>query len=113
MSNFPSGLFGEAIDLAPVIVNQVEYHAFIGQEAVLAVCAERDVELTAYRPLGSGRVGEEPVIREIAETHGKSPAQVALRWLIEQPRGLGGAQVGQRRAPPREPRRVRLRADRG
>ena len=86
VSNFPSGLFREAIDLAPVIANQVEYHVFMSQEALLAVCAERDVELTAYRPLGSGRAGEEPVVREIAEAHGKTPAQVALRWLIEQPR---------------------------
>jgi 2,5-diketo-D-gluconate reductase B len=86
VSNFPSALFTEALDLAPVIVNQVEYHPFLSADAVLEVCEQRDVELTAYRPLAKGKVDEEPVIRQIAAAHGKTPAQVALRWLIEQPR---------------------------
>ena len=85
VSNFPSKLFGEALDLAPVIVNQVEYHPYLSQEAVLRMCAERDVELNAYRPLGKGEVTHDPVLHEIAEVHGKTSAQVALRWLIEQP----------------------------
>jgi 2,5-diketo-D-gluconate reductase B len=85
VSNFPSKLFREALDLAPVIVNQVEYHPYLSQEALLRVCAERDVELTAYRPLGKGEVAHDPVLHEIAEAHGKTAAQVALRWLIEQP----------------------------
>jgi 2,5-diketo-D-gluconate reductase B len=86
VSNFPSAMFVEALDLAPVIVNQVEYHPFLSADAVLEVCRQRDVGLTAYRPLAKGKVGEEPVIREVAQAHGKTPAQVALRWLIEQPR---------------------------
>jgi diketogulonate reductase-like aldo/keto reductase len=86
VSNFPSALFQEALDLAPVIVNQVEYHPFLSADAVLEVCEQHDVELTAYRPLAKGKVADEPVIREIAEAHGKTPAQAALRWLIEQPR---------------------------
>jgi 2,5-diketo-D-gluconate reductase B len=86
VSNFPSTLFRDALDLAPVIVNQVEYHPFLSQEALLRVCAERDVALTAYRPLGKGEVAHDPVMREIADARGKTAAQVALRWLIEQPR---------------------------
>ena len=85
VSNFPSKLFRQALDLAPVIVDQVEYHPFLSQEAVLRVCAERDVGLTAYRPLGKGEVAHHPVLHEIAEARGKTAAQVALRWLIEQP----------------------------
>ena len=85
VSNFSSSLYRQALELAPVLVNQVEYHPFLSQEAVLRVCAEHDVELTAYRPLGKGSVGDEPVLREIADAHSKTPAQVALRWLIEQP----------------------------
>jgi 2,5-diketo-D-gluconate reductase B len=85
VSNFSSRLFREALDLAPVIVNQVEYHPFLSAQAVLEVCKERDVELTAYRPLAKSKVNREPVLVEIAEAHGKTPAQVALRWLIEQP----------------------------
>ena len=85
VSNFSSTLFREALDLAPVIVNQVEYHPWLSAQAVLDVCAERGVELTAYRPLAKGKINREPVLVEIAEAHGKTPAQVALRWLIEQP----------------------------
>jgi 2,5-diketo-D-gluconate reductase B len=86
VSNFPATLFREALELAPVVVDQVEYHPFLGQEALLRVCAERDVELTAYRPLARGAVAGDPVIAEIARAHGATPAQVALAWLIGQPR---------------------------
>jgi 2,5-diketo-D-gluconate reductase B len=84
VSNFTSAQFREALDLAPVIVNQVEYHPFLDQSAVLEVCRERDVELTAYRPLGKGEALEDPVIGSIAATRGATPAQVILAWLIGQ-----------------------------
>jgi 2,5-diketo-D-gluconate reductase B len=84
VSNFTSTQFREALDLAPVIVNQVEYHPFLDQSAVLDVCRERHVELTAYRPLGKGEVLGDPTIREIASAHGATPAQVTLAWLIGQ-----------------------------
>jgi 2,5-diketo-D-gluconate reductase B len=85
VSNFTAEQYREALDLAPVIVNQVEYHPLLSQEAVLEVCAERDVELTAYRPLAKGEVADDPAIGEIAAAHGATPAQVALAWLIGQP----------------------------
>jgi 2,5-diketo-D-gluconate reductase B len=84
VSNFTSTQFREALDLAPVIVNQVEYHVYLDQSAVLEVCRERGVELTAYRPLGKGQVMSDPVLGEIAAAHGATPAQVALAWLIGQ-----------------------------
>jgi 2,5-diketo-D-gluconate reductase B len=84
VSNFTSAQFREALDLAPVIVNQVEYHAYLDQSAVLEVCRERDAELCAYRPLGKGQVASDPVIAEIAAANGATPAQVALAWLIGQ-----------------------------
>jgi 2,5-diketo-D-gluconate reductase B len=86
VSNFTSEQFREAVDLAPVIVNQVEYHPFLDQSAVLEVCRERDVELTAYRPLFKGAALEDPVLVEIADAHGATPAQVTLAWLIGQER---------------------------
>jgi 2,5-diketo-D-gluconate reductase B len=84
VSNFTAAQFREALDLAPVIVNQVEYHVYLDQSAVLEVCRERGVELTAYRPLGKGQVTSHPAIAEIAAAHGATPAQVALAWLIGQ-----------------------------
>jgi 2,5-diketo-D-gluconate reductase B len=41
--------------------------------------------VTAYSPLAQGELLRDPVIREIAEAHGKNPAQVVLRWLLDQP----------------------------
>jgi 2,5-diketo-D-gluconate reductase B len=84
VSNFTSAQFREALDLAPVIVNQVEYHVYLDQSAVLEVCRERGAELCAYRPLGKGQVTSDAVIAEIAAANGTTPAQVALAWLIGQ-----------------------------
>ena len=86
VSNFPPGLFARALELAPVATNQVEYHPFLGQERLLEVAEAHDVFLTAYSPLAHGRVVEEPVLQEIGAAHGKSAGQVALRWLLDQPR---------------------------
>jgi 2,5-diketo-D-gluconate reductase B len=86
VSNFTTGQFREALDLAPVLVNQVEYHPYLDQSALLEVCRERDAELTAYRPLMKGEALDDPVIVEIAEAHGATPAQVTLAWLIGQER---------------------------
>jgi 2,5-diketo-D-gluconate reductase B len=86
VSNFTSAQFREALDLAPVLVNQVEYHPYLDQSAVLEVCRERDAQLTAYRPLVKGEALEDPVIVEIAAAHGATPAQVTLAWLIGQDR---------------------------
>ena len=43
-----------------------------------------DYLLTAYRPIARGEVLDDQTLREIEEVHGKTPAQVALRWLIQQ-----------------------------
>ena len=67
------------------MTDQVEYHPFVDQKAVASACRAHGVALTAYMPLARGRVFDEPVIREIAEAKGKSPAQIVMRWHIEQP----------------------------
>lgn len=85
VSNFPPSLLKEAIDTTRVITNQVEYHPFLGQRKLLQILRAHDMMLTAYSPLARGRVLEDETLVEIGNHHGKSPAQVALRWLIEQP----------------------------
>lgn len=85
VSNFPSDLLGEALDAAPVICDQVEYHPYLGQPRVLQVARERDVLVTAYSPLAQGAVLRDPVITEIAAAHERSAAQIVLRWLLDQP----------------------------
>ncbi len=86
VSNFPASLFRRALRAAPVFANQVEYHPLLGQDELLALCDEHDAMLTAYAPLAQGKVPGHPLFEEIGGAHDKSAAQVALRWLIEQPR---------------------------
>lgn len=83
VSNFPPPLLRRALELAPVVCDQVELHPFLGQDALLEIAAERELAITAYSPLAGGRVPEDPVLAEIAEQVGGTPAQVALRWLLD------------------------------
>jgi len=84
VSNFPSAMLREAAALAPVFANQVEYHAYLAQDAVLGACHEHSVMLTAYSPFAHGRLLDDPVLAEIAAAHEATPSQVALAWLLEQ-----------------------------
>lgn len=63
-------------------VNQVEYHPLLTQEPLRAYCEQKGIRLTAWSPLMQGNL-DLPVLKEIAEKHGKSPAQVVLRWDIQ------------------------------
>ncbi len=87
VSNFTVALLDEAVAKSPepLVTNQIEYHAYLRQDKVLAACARHDVLVTCHVPLGRGRVLDDPVIEDIATAHNKSPAQVALRWLVQQP----------------------------
>lgn len=85
VSNFPRGLLSEARELAPILCEQVEYHVYLQQRELLRYVDQHDLLLTAYCPLAQGQVLEDPVLRELAAAHDKTPAQIALRWLIQQP----------------------------
>ncbi|WP_062010968.1 aldo/keto reductase [Aureimonas sp. AU4] len=89
VANFTSAMLDDAsaISEAPLVCNQVEYHPMLSQEAILGACARHDMALVAYSPIGQGRdLLEHPTIQGVARAHGRSPAQVVLRWEIEQPR---------------------------
>jgi 2,5-diketo-D-gluconate reductase B len=88
VSNFTVTLLAEAVERhrADLLCDQVEYHPFLSQRPVLEAVCKYGMMLTAYAPVARGRVGNEPVLRRIAETYGKTPAQVALKWLIDQDR---------------------------
>jgi 2,5-diketo-D-gluconate reductase B len=85
VSNFPAGLLREALQVAPVFADQVEFHPFLGQDEIVAFAAEKDFMVTAYSPLARGKVPEDATLREIGEAHGKTAGQVALRWLLDKP----------------------------
>ena len=86
VSNFPVALMKEAVETQgiPILANQVEYHPYLSQNRVLAYCRQAGIALTAYCPLAEGRVAGDPVLRGIGAKYGRTAAQVALRWLIEQ-----------------------------
>ena len=84
VSNFSPSLVEEASEHVDVFCNQVEYHVYKDQDAVLNQARKTDYLLVAYRPLSRGSVEEDATLREIGEAHGKTAAQVALRWLVQQ-----------------------------
>jgi 2,5-diketo-D-gluconate reductase B len=86
VSNFDIDQLDEARELsdAPVLTNQVQYHPFWDQQSLLDYCRIHDVLLTAYSPLGHGGVLDDPVLERIGRRYAKTPAQVALRWLVQQ-----------------------------
>lgn len=85
VSNYPSSLLRRALSVAPVATDQVEHHVLLGQDAVLRVLGEHGLPLTAYSPLARGAMFDRPEVVDVAAAHGKTPAQVAIRWLIQRP----------------------------
>jgi diketogulonate reductase-like aldo/keto reductase len=86
VSNFGVDLLDEAREAseAPVLTDQVQYHPFWDQQELLDYCRIHDVLLTAYSPLGHGGVLDDEVLERIGRRYAKTPAQVALRWLVQQ-----------------------------
>ena len=68
-------------EIAPV-VNQVEYHPMLTQKELLAYCQERQIQLEAWSPLMQGNL-DHPLLVELGQKYGKSPAQIVIRWDLE------------------------------
>jgi 2,5-diketo-D-gluconate reductase A len=64
-------------------INQVELHPRLQQDALRAFHQEHAIVTEAWSPLAQGQLLQEPALAEIAGKHGKTPAQVVLRWHIE------------------------------
>lgn len=65
------------------MVNQVEYHPRLTQKDLLTFCKDHNIQLEAWRPLLKGEIFEEPILKELAEKHNKTVAQVILRWDLQ------------------------------
>jgi len=74
-------LFGSS-EVRPA-VNQIEAHPYLTQDDVRAFDADHEIVTEAWAPIAKGRVIDDPVIREVAERVGKTPAQVTLRWHVQ------------------------------
>jgi len=86
VANFPLRLLRTAVEdiRAPIVCNQVEYHVLLDQTPILRYLSAHGMTLIAHVPLAQGRLAEHPTLSEIAARHGASPAQVALKWLLDQ-----------------------------
>jgi 2,5-diketo-D-gluconate reductase A len=80
-TNHLNAIFDQT-EIKPV-VNQIEVSPFLTQEELRAFNAEHEIVTEAWSPIARGKVAEDAVIAEIGERHGKSPAQVTLRWHIQ------------------------------
>ncbi|NTY60854.1 aldo/keto reductase [Mycolicibacterium sphagni] len=85
VANFTPENLSDIIDLSyfPPAVNQVELHPLLSQTELRAVHAQHSIITGAYIPLGEGKLAENPAIAEVAAAHGKSPAQVLIRWSLQ------------------------------
>jgi 2,5-diketo-D-gluconate reductase B len=84
VSNFTPAQVRRALDLAPLFCVQVEHHAYLAQEEMRSLCAERDLLFTAYSPLARSELLTDPTVVAIAEERGASPAQVLLRAILDE-----------------------------
>ena len=68
-------------EITPV-VNQVEYHPLLTQKELHAYCKERSIQLEAWSPLMQGNL-DHPLLVELGQKYGKSPAQIVIRWDLQ------------------------------
>lgn len=87
VSNFNTAMMAEAAALsaAPLVTNQVEYHPYLDQSLVREAASAAGMAITGYYGMADGRVFTDPLLQSIAASHGKSVAQIVLRWLVQQP----------------------------
>jgi diketogulonate reductase-like aldo/keto reductase len=86
VSNFTVALIGEAVAASaePLACDQVEYHPYLDQTKVKEACARHGMALVAYSPVAKGRIKNDETLARIGQAHGKTAAQVSLRWLVQQ-----------------------------
>jgi diketogulonate reductase-like aldo/keto reductase len=86
VSNFTVALIEEATRLTtePLVCNQIEMHPFLDQSKVVEACREKEMAIVAYSPIARGNAKNDAVLARIGKAHGKTAAQVSLRYLVQQ-----------------------------
>lgn len=99
VANFHAEDLSNIIDLSyfPPAVNQIELHPLLNQAELRATNAEHEIVTEAYGPLGVGNLLDNPTIGSVAQAHGKTPAQVLIRWSIQ----LGNIVIPRSKSPER------------
>ena len=70
---------------APLVANQVEYHVLLDQTPVRNFLQSHGMALTAYCPIAQGKLADHEELGVIAKKHNATAAQIALKWLLDQP----------------------------
>ena len=86
VSNFTVALLDEAnkVTSEPLVCNQVECHPYLDQDKVLAACRRLGMAMVAYSPIARGQAKADELLARVGHAHGKTAAQVCLRWLTQQ-----------------------------
>ena len=99
VANFHTDDLSNIIDLSffTPAINQIELHPLLNQAALRAANADYGIVTEAYGPLGVGRLLDNPTTGTVAQAHGKTPAQVLIRWSIQ----LGNVVIPRSSSPER------------
>ncbi|HZG72687.1 MAG TPA: aldo/keto reductase [Chondromyces sp.] len=65
------------------VINQIELHPYLNQSELREYCARQNIAVEAWSPIARGRLLDEPVLAHLAQKHGKTPAQIILRWHLQ------------------------------
>jgi diketogulonate reductase-like aldo/keto reductase len=85
VSNFSARQLEQVLAVAdtPPAINQVQFSPFEYRRSLLEACEALGVAVEAYSPLGTGRHLSDPTVAQVAESVGRTPAQVLLRWCLQ------------------------------
>jgi 2,5-diketo-D-gluconate reductase A len=99
VSNFHEPALRRLFDEATIrpAVNQIELHPALPQDELRAFNAENDIITQAWSPLAQGELLSQPALRTLADKHGKTPAQVVIRWHLQ----LGNVVIPKSKTPSR------------
>ena len=85
VSNFEPRHIDDILDAGSVTpaLNQVERHAYLTQAELHEYCSAHGIQLAAYGSVGAKGLLEDPIVRDIAQAHGRTPAQVSLKYSMQ------------------------------
>jgi 2,5-diketo-D-gluconate reductase B len=84
ISNFTCAQVDEAVNIlgkGEILTNQIEVHPFLQNRKLVDYCEQHGIQVTAFMPLAVGKVMEDPTLKQIAEAHSVTPAQITLAWI--------------------------------
>jgi 2,5-diketo-D-gluconate reductase B len=86
VSNFTVSLIEQAVAACPepLVCDQVEFHPYLDQTKVREACGRNGLAMVAYSPVAKGLIKNDQTLAAIGHAHGKTAAQVCLRWLVQQ-----------------------------